>query len=56
MFMAWPGISRCERKEPDFLLYGDDVGLVVFEVKDWALKIRGAGKNATQRSVKRSAG
>jgi hypothetical protein len=24
-------------KEPDFLLYGDDVGLVVFEVKDWAL-------------------
>jgi hypothetical protein len=24
-------------KEPDFLLYGVDIGLVVFEVKDWAL-------------------
>jgi len=23
--------------EPDFILYCDDVGLVIFEVKDWAL-------------------
>jgi len=29
--------------EPDFILYCDEVGLVIFEVKDWALRqIRGA--------------
>ena len=35
-YVAWylPDVNG---KEPDFLLYGDDVGLVVFEVKDWAL-------------------
>ena len=35
--MAWylPDVNG---KEPDFLLCGDDVGLVSFEVKDWALK------------------
>jgi superfamily I DNA and RNA helicase len=25
-------------KEPDFILFGDKVGLIVFEVKDWALE------------------
>ncbi len=24
--------------EPDFILYSDEVGLVIFEVKDWALR------------------
>jgi len=35
-FIAWytPDI---EGQEPDFLLYGPDIGLVVFEVKDWSL-------------------
>jgi hypothetical protein len=35
-FIAWytPDIKG---KEPDFLLYGPDIGLVVFEVKDWSL-------------------
>ena len=35
-YVAWylPDVNG---KEPDFLLYGDDVGLVIFEVKDWAL-------------------
>jgi len=36
-FIAWytPDI---EDREPDFLLYHDDLGLIVFEVKDWALE------------------
>ena len=25
-------------KEPDFILFGDKIGLIVFEVKDWALE------------------
>jgi hypothetical protein len=35
-YVAWylPDVNG---KEPDFLLYGDDIGLVVFEVKDWTL-------------------
>jgi hypothetical protein len=35
-YVAWylPDVNG---REPDFLLYGDDIGLVVFEVKDWAL-------------------
>jgi hypothetical protein len=34
-------------KEPDFLLYGDDVGLVIFEVKDWTLnQIREANSHS----------
>jgi hypothetical protein len=24
-------------REPDFILYSEDVGLIIFEVKDWAL-------------------
>jgi hypothetical protein len=35
-YVAWylPDVNG---KEPDFLLYCDDIGLVTFEVKDWAL-------------------
>jgi hypothetical protein len=35
-YVAWypPDVNG---KEPDSLLYGNDVGLVVFEVKDWTL-------------------
>lgn len=35
-YVAWylPDVNG---KEPDFLLYGDDFGLVVFEGKHWAL-------------------
>ena len=35
-YVAWY-LPDVKGKEPDFLLYGDDVGLVIFEVKDWAL-------------------
>jgi hypothetical protein len=35
-YLAWyqPDILG---REPDFILYAQDVGLVIFEVKDWAL-------------------
>jgi hypothetical protein len=35
-FVCWytPDI---EGKEPDFLLFSEEIGLVIFEVKDWAL-------------------
>ena len=35
-FLAWytPDVRG---KEPDFILYSDSVGLVIFEVKDWAV-------------------
>jgi hypothetical protein len=38
-YICWylPDISG---NEPDFILYCDDVGLVIFEVKDWALAQR----------------
>ncbi|MFC1812866.1 DEAD/DEAH box helicase [Thermodesulfobacteriota bacterium] len=36
-YIAWytPDLKG---KEPDFILFGDKVGLIVFEVKDWALE------------------
>ena len=36
-YLCWytPDING---NEPDFLLYCEDIGLVVFEVKDWALR------------------
>jgi len=34
-------------KEPDFILFSDNVGLIVFEVKDWALE---QVRNATPQS------
>jgi hypothetical protein len=36
-YLCWytPDING---NEPDFLLYCEDVGLVIFEVKDWALR------------------
>ena len=35
-FIVWycPDV---EGREPDFILYNDQVGLLIFEVKDWAL-------------------
>ena len=35
-FLAWY-TPDLQGKEPDFILYSDSVGLVVFEVKDWVL-------------------
>ncbi len=35
-FLAWYCLD-IEDREPDFILYHDRVGLLVFEVKDWAL-------------------
>ncbi len=36
-YIAWytPDLKG---KEPDFILFGDKIGLIVFEVKDWALE------------------
>lgn len=34
--LAWY-LPEIEGREPDFILYGRDCGLIVFEVKDWAL-------------------
>ncbi|HQG65764.1 MAG TPA: nuclease-related domain-containing protein, partial [Smithella sp.] len=35
-YLCWylPDING---REPDFLLYSEDVGLIIFEVKDWRL-------------------
>ncbi len=35
-FISWY-LPDIKEKEPDFLLFCDEVGLVVFEVKDWSL-------------------
>ena len=46
-YVAWY-LRDVNGKEPDFLLYGDDIGLVVFEVKDWALnQIREANPSSS---------
>ncbi len=36
-YIAWytPDLKG---KEPDFILFGDKIGLIVFEVKDWNLE------------------
>jgi hypothetical protein len=50
-FLAWytPDIQG---KEPDFILYSDKVGLVVFEVKDWVLEqIRSANPHQFEIEV-----
>ncbi len=41
-YIAWytPDLKG---KEPDFILFGDKIGLIVFEVKDWALEQRALG-------------
>jgi hypothetical protein len=36
-FLAWY-TPDLQGKEPDFILYSDSVGLIVFEVKDWVLE------------------
>ncbi len=42
-YLSWY-LPDIRGKEPDFLLFSDEVGLVIFEVKDWALEqIREAG-------------
>ncbi len=35
-FLVWycPDV---EEREPDFILYHDRIGLLIFEVKDWAI-------------------
>jgi superfamily I DNA and RNA helicase len=44
-YVSWY-LPDIEGKEPDFLLFSDSVGLIVFEVKDWALdQIREANPN-----------
>jgi hypothetical protein len=35
-YIAWY-LPDIRDREPDFLLYCEDVGLVIFEVKDWTL-------------------
>jgi hypothetical protein len=35
-YMTWY-LPDLQGKEPDFIFYSDEVGLVIFEVKDWAL-------------------
>ena len=35
-YIAWY-LPDIKDREPDFLLYCEDVGLVIFEVKDWTL-------------------
>ena len=35
-YLAWY-TPDLQGKEPDFILYSDSVGLIIFEVKDWAL-------------------
>ena len=35
-YIAWY-LPDIREREPDFLLYCEDVGLVIFEVKDWIL-------------------
>ncbi|NPV04486.1 MAG: AAA family ATPase [Syntrophaceae bacterium] len=42
-YLSWY-LPDIRGKEPDFLLFSDEVGLVIFEVKDWSLEqIREAG-------------
>ena len=36
-YLSWY-LPDIKGKEPDFLLFSDEVGLVIFEVKDWALE------------------
>jgi len=48
-FLCWytPDI---EDKEPDFILFFPKIGLVVFEVKDWALnQIQKANRKSSER-------
>jgi len=36
-YLSWY-LPDIRGKEPDFLLFSDEVGLIIFEVKDWALE------------------
>ena len=50
-YIAWytPDING---REPDFLIYAKDVGIVIFEVKDWALEqmVKADGHSFTLKS------
>ena len=35
-YLCWY-LPDIQGKEPDFLLFADDIGLIIFEVKDWSL-------------------
>lgn len=35
-YLTWY-LPDIQGKEPDFLLFADDIGLIIFEVKDWSL-------------------
>lgn len=35
-YLSWY-LPDIQGKEPDFLLFADDIGLIIFEVKDWSL-------------------
>ena len=50
-YIAWytPDLKG---KEPDFILFRDKVGLIVFEVKDWNMEqIREAGKTKSREET-----
>jgi hypothetical protein len=36
-FTSWY-LPDIEGREPDFILFGSEVGLLIFEVKDWVLE------------------
>jgi UvrD-like helicase C-terminal domain/Nuclease-related domain len=51
-YLAWY-LPNIHGKEPDFILYSDSVGLVIFEVKDWALdQIREASPHQFTLAIK----
>jgi hypothetical protein len=51
-YLAWY-LPNIQDKEPDFILYSDSIGLVIFEVKDWALdQIREANPHQFALEIK----
>ena len=55
-YIAWY-LPDIKDREPDFLLYCEDVGLVIFEVKDWTLsQIRQANPHSFFLDIRESLG
>jgi hypothetical protein len=51
-YLAWY-LPNIQDKEPDFILYSDSIGLVIFEVKDWVLdQIREANPHQFTLEIK----
>jgi hypothetical protein len=51
-YLAWY-LPDIHGKEPDFILYSDSIGLVIFEVKDWVLdQIREANPHQFTLEIK----